>query len=258
MSSTDEYNPNSQTFDIYKSLQGKWIVVEGPDRIGKTTLIRNLQRKLAESGINVMTNGFPRRTTPIGVLIDKTLKSRDHVVSGKAQTLLFIADMLEAQSEISSWKEMNNGTVITDRYKMSTYSYAKAQFDEVKDKNWIKSAIDLLPQPDVYIFLTPEDGNLDFTINRDKFGEEVTERKDIQERVLKNMDIFASNHIGESTVIRVTVGECMTPETICDKYVLPELIRTFTELRQSQTDNGNECLFDELFIPNSLKFRGNN
>lgn len=237
-------------------LRGKWIVVEGPDRIGKTTLIRNLQSRVAAQGINVMTNGFPRRATPIGALLDKTLKSREVVRDWKAQTFLFLADMLEAQSEISSWKSRENGsgTVITDRYVASTYAYAKAQHeprwgnnadaDADKNNEWLDDAIGMLPNPDAYVFLTPgalrdtADGNgLGFLAEREGFGEDNTETTEIQRRVVQHMNEFATRreawagHRGMPAVITVVVGANDTPETICDEFVIPRLAKALAEDR---------------------------
>ena len=91
--------------------RGKWIVVEGPDRIGKTTLIRNLQQRITHQGLNVMTNGFPRRSTPIGKLLDNSLKTHGLIKDWKAQTLTFLSDMLEAQTEMALWRSPENGSV---------------------------------------------------------------------------------------------------------------------------------------------------
>jgi len=249
-----------------QAFQGKWIVVEGPDRIGKTTLIRNLQSRISAHGINVMTNGFPRRKTPIGTLLDQTLKSRDTVKDWKAQTLLFLSDMLEAQEEIKSWRalENGNGTVITDRYVASTYAYAKAQrheFHTSKDEEWLNKVITLLPQPDAYVILIPEDNDICFLTQRSNFGCEVTEREDIQQQVVKNyLDILTklreelSSQNSNPKVIEVVVGKDNTPETICDGIVMPGLMRALSSYNDEQqtrytADPYTEVLFNELVVP---------
>lgn len=241
------------------SFQGKWIVVEGPDRIGKTTLIRNLQSYISKTGVNVMTNGFPRRTTPIGNLLDECLKSRDIVKDWKAQTFVFLADMLEAQKEMSSWREPENGsgTVITDRYTMSTYAYAKAQqIVSQSDDKWLLNAINLIPQPDVYVLLVPEDNDIDFLTSRSEFGNEVTERVDIQQKVVTFMDElvtrqeFASNH----NIVRVMVGKDDTPQHICDNLVMPQLEKVFGSVDDTRmTDIHNNDLFGELIVPRVIR-----
>ena len=176
--------------DIYETFKNKWIVIEGPDRIGKSTLIKNLSYIFKNAGLDVMSNAFPRRQTHIGKLLDKSLKSShtDRIIDGKTQTLLFLADMLEAQREISKWLEQEpDGVVITDRYIMSTYAYALAQYSDTISKEWLHNAISLLPEPSLYVLLTPMNMSLDFIAKRSDYGNENTERMEIQQRVLSNM-----------------------------------------------------------------------
>ena len=231
---------------------GKWIVVEGPDRIGKTTLIRNLQDRITKHGVNVMTNGFPRRLTPIGTLLSASLKTRDVIKDWKAQTLVFLADMLEAQTEMSAWRapENGSGTVITDRYTMSTYAYAKAQYAmNSGDSQWLMNAIGLLPQPDIYVLLTPEHDDVSFLAERSGFGDEVTEREGIQRSVVANMGEFATHHTN-STVISVVVGKHDSPENVCDDVVMRELTRILdTHDGLCVVDRHNAVPLDEPVSP---------
>jgi dTMP kinase len=197
-------------------IRGKWIVIEGPDRIGKSTLIENLSNKLIDDGINVMTNAFPRRQTVIGSILDRSLKvsENNRIVEGKPQTLLFLADMLEAYKSIEEYIS-TGGVVITDRYIMSTYAYAMAQYDNIRNnENWIESALELMPKPDVFIFLQPSNMSLEFITKRSGFGGENTEKKEIQELVLYYMQKY---HIQNLNMVQtIVVDENMTPETICD------------------------------------------
>ncbi len=219
--------------------RGKWIVVEGPDRIGKTTLIHNLQHRITHQGLNVMTNGFPRRSTPIGKLLDKSLKTHGLIKDWKSQTLIFLSDMLEAQTEMSLWRAPENGSgvVITDRYTMSTYAYAKAQhvINQLSDDAWLMCSLSLIPQPDIYVLLTPEEGGTRFLETRSGYGADVTERLDIQQKVITHLDEFVTRQEFINTTntqfIRITVSGDDTPETVCDRLVMPELeklVREFT------------------------------
>ena len=221
------------------NFSGKWIVVEGPDRIGKTTLIRGLQHRITQQGLNVMTNGFPRRSTPIGKLLDKSLKTHGLIKDWRAQTLTFLSDMLEAQTEMALWRapENSSGVVITDRYTMSTYAYAKAQHDisQLHDDAWLMCSLSLVPQPDIYILLTPEEGDTQFLEARSGYGADVTERSDVQQKVLTHLDEFVTRQEFINTTntqfIRITVSSDDTPETVCDSLVMPELekhVREFT------------------------------
>lgn len=198
------------------NLCGKWIVIEGPDRIGKSTLIKNLSQFFIDEGNNILSNAFPRRQTIIGSILDKSLKTTENnsIINGKTQTMLFLSDMMDAYKEISECIK-SGGIVITDRYTMSTYAYALAQYEEIRnDKMWIEHAISLVPKPDLFIFLKPKDMCLEFVTKRSGFGGENTEKKEIQEGVLKYMTLYSEEK--PKLVETIVVDENMTPKTICD------------------------------------------
>ena len=160
--------------------RGKWIVVEGPDRIGKTTLIRNLQHRITHQGLNVMTNGFPRRSTPIGKLLDNSLKTHGLIKDWKAQTLTFLSDMLEAQREMTLWRSPENGSgvVITDETcnEHLCVCQGSTRYYQLDDDAWLMCSLSLIPQPDIYILLTPEEGDTHFLEARSGYGADVTGR----------------------------------------------------------------------------------
>lgn len=204
----------------YETFKNKWIVIEGPDRIGKSTLIRNLAYVFKNAGLDVMSNAFPRRQTHIGKLLDKSLKSShtDRIIDGKTQTLLFLADMLEAHREISKWLEQEpDGVVITDRYIMSTYAYSMAQYSDTISEEWIANALSLVVKPDVFVYLKPKDMCLDFVVKRSGFGGENTERREVQEAVLKHMNNYYEKN--RNRVMSIVVDENMTSETISNECV---------------------------------------
>jgi dTMP kinase len=203
-------------------IRGKWIVVEGPDRIGKTTLINALVQKFTDLGLDVMSNGFPRRNTTIGQILDKSLKVKEDekTLSGKTQTMLFLTDMMDSMDSIKQFLE-SGGVVLTDRYVMSTYAYALAQYSDTISKEWLYTAISLLPEPSLYVLLTPVNMSLDFISKRSDYGNENTERLDIQARVLSNMVDFSKT---QKCVVDVIVGEYTTTTTICDLFVLPRIL----------------------------------
>lgn len=216
---------------VMTNIKGKWIVVEGPDRIGKSTLIHNLQKRFSQQGMRVITNGFPRRNTHIGSIINQTLKTNNYIKSWKTKTMLFMTDMMEGLEEMSNLRNRDDKTlVITDRYTMSTYAYAKAQkldFND-NDEQWLMNAtLNLLPQPDIYILIVPND--VSFLSERDGFGNEITEKIDIQKRVIEYMCDYANHYVNTSKVIKVVVGKYASPETICDEVVMKELNRIFND-----------------------------
>jgi dTMP kinase len=219
------YN-NFRKNEDFNRLRGKWIVVEGPDRIGKTTLISVISQTLSKANLKVLSNAFPRRETYIGEIIDKSLKTKNNykIISGKTQTMLFLADMMEAINSIKNFLE-NDGVVLTDRYTMSTYAYALAQYDDI-DEEWIRNAISLLPQPDLYVLLTPFSNSLKYLTKRDFYGEENTEKLEIQEKVLKNMLYFKENN-DKVINIKVQDKEFISPEVIFDSFILPSILEYF-------------------------------
>lgn len=213
------------TNNTAKLFKGKWIVVEGPDRIGKSTLIKNIARCLTDSGLNVTTNAFPRRGTQIGSLISKSMRNEadGEYLSGKAQTLLFLADMANAGASIVKSLAQGN-VVITDRFTMSTYAYALAQYPEITAP-WIKSAVSLIPVPDVNVILLPYDDDITFLTKRDGFGGEKTEKEEIQKQVLKHMRLYALEH--ESRCLPVTVARDSKADVIYERMVMPALVDWF-------------------------------
>lgn len=182
-------------------LRGKWIVFEGPDRIGKTTLINNFIRYLKSNGLNqenIAVFAFPQRTSHIGKLIVDHLQYKVSL-DGKPQVMLFLADMLHAFKEISAALSANK-VVICDRYTASTFSYAMAQVDLKNHHSnicmaWLKNAISLVQQPNFYFFLLPEETGYQNYFTRPGFGEERTETSLIQEKVVMYMKHYALEHV---------------------------------------------------------------
>jgi dTMP kinase len=219
------YNNFRKDEDFHK-LRGKWIVVEGPDRIGKTTLISVMTQALSKANLKVLSNGFPRRETYVGEIIDKTLKSKNDykIISGKAQTMLFLADMMDAMNSIKNFLK-NDGVVLSDRYTMSTYAYALAQYDDI-DEEWIRDAISLLPTPDLYILLTPYSNSVKYLTRRDFYGQENTETVQIQEKVLKNMLKFKENN-DKVINIKLQDKEYILPEFTFNSFILPSVLDYF-------------------------------
>jgi len=198
-------------------LRGKWIVVEGPDRIGKTTLINNFVSYLESNGIvreDIVTIAFPRRQSQIGVLLANHL-SRKIMLNEKSQVILFIADMLESYNQIRS-SLCANKVIICDRYTASTFSYALAQNSLSSQENrltesWLEKAISLVKQPDLYVFILPDEANSIKIFERPGFGKERTETPDIQRKVIEYMKYYGSTYVKNVTSqIEIIVKESDT------------------------------------------------
>ena len=102
------------------SEKGLFIVLEGIDGSGKTTLARSLKTRLeSELGIDVVLTAEPT-DGPIGRL----LRSED-IDSPRAEALLFVADRACHTEEMASLVRAGK-TVICDRYYASTLAYQSA------------------------------------------------------------------------------------------------------------------------------------
>ena len=105
--------------------RGAMIVIEGADRVGKSTHADKLIEKLNACNKPVKLMKFPDRTTSIGKLIDTYLKGEtkldDHAIH-----LLFSANRWELANDIN--ETLKSGTsIIIDRYAFSGVAYSAAK-----------------------------------------------------------------------------------------------------------------------------------
>jgi dTMP kinase len=119
---------------------------------------------------------FPDRVTHTGELIHQYLQNEielePHVIH-----LLYSANRWEKKDMII--ENINNGmTVICDRYIYSGIAYSVANGLDI---NWCKLSDIGLPIPDIVIWL---DLDIEISMERSNFGNEIYERKEFQEKVL--------------------------------------------------------------------------
>lgn len=163
------------------------VVIEGPDNVGKTTIIK----KLIETGIVFRSFNFPEKTgdSPLSNLMRKILTDESfHKIPPEFKALLFAADRKAQYDELNtslySIVDNHAPVVLCDRYAYSNIAYQTALSlfssigNGVSDENKIGQLISYLefdlfrmPEPDVIICLTAS--NEDFLIrqNLDRFGE---------------------------------------------------------------------------------------
>lgn len=141
----------------------KFIVLEGPDGVGKTTIAQEVI-----SYINANTNYHatyvsPLDNEPIGTEIKKMITLAKHAVDGYKQTeIALIISSMVAMIEQHLKNKNENDVVICDRWTLSTYVYqgiAKEQ-DIQKVQQWI-DLIDKMIVPDIVILFDGEDEELD-------------------------------------------------------------------------------------------------
>lgn len=109
--------------DVIK--RGAMIVIEGADRVGKSTHAAKLADALSISGQKVELIKFPERTTAIGQLINQYLKNEkqleDHVIH-----LLFSANRWEFSEHMKN-ALASGTTLIVDRYAFSGAAYSASK-----------------------------------------------------------------------------------------------------------------------------------
>ena len=162
---------------VRMSSKGLFVVLEGIDGTGKTTLAANLAQRLAAEGNDVRLTAEPTDGR-IGSLL------REGVTDDpRAEALLFAADRACHTAEIS--KLVSSGvTVICDRYYASTLAYQAAA--GAADMKWLRAMNDaVISRPDVTILLDadPElcSGRIDSRGERSRF-----EKLEYQKRVREN------------------------------------------------------------------------
>ncbi|XP_021923658.1 thymidylate kinase isoform X2 [Zootermopsis nevadensis] len=161
------------------SRRGALIVLEGCDRVGKTTQCKKLVDALHQRNIETRLICFPDRNTAIGGLINDYLK-KNIDLTDKAIHLLFSANRWEKEPEIKDC--VNNGvTLIVDRYVYSGVAFSATK--EGMDREWCKMAETGLPKPDAVFFLTVSPEALS---ERGGFGNEIYETTEIQKKVGNN------------------------------------------------------------------------
>ncbi len=159
---------------------GKLVAIEGPDHVGKTTLVQHLGFALKERGFSVQTFRFPpdERSREVDHLYDVFTKDVDPMAQQLALCALFNAytpKILEALRE--------NRLVLVDRYILSPLVACKAlELDTAKINEALRSAI--VP-PDLTVVYTgePWDVPRESTEHRGNFERRVNElfESDIEE-----------------------------------------------------------------------------
>jgi len=111
-------------------LRGKFLVLDGPDGAGKSTVGRLLAQRLTEVGVPVVQCKDPGGTT-IGdrirsVLLDFDLASMDR----RCETLLFMASRAQLVAEIIRPSLAAGNLVLCDRFISATCAYQTAAGDD--------------------------------------------------------------------------------------------------------------------------------
>ena len=164
-------------------MKGAFIVFEGADGAGKSSLCKRVAEWLVSKGRDVVLTAEPTHEG-IGAFIRS---GNAGGISQRTEALLFVADRNDHTEKIMRMVEEGK-VVLSDRYFASTVAYQSARLDgDASDRDWL---IDInrqfIDRPDATILLDidPEVG-LSRVGDR---GEEISkfERMDFQKQVREN------------------------------------------------------------------------
>lgn len=114
-------------------MKGAFIVFEGIDGSGKTTICERLRDELERSGRKVILTQEPTHDEVGTFIRNGTVRG----ISQKAEALLFVADRAIHTDRIREWVGEGN-VVICDRYFASTVAYQSAPLNgESLDREWL-------------------------------------------------------------------------------------------------------------------------
>ncbi len=135
-------------------MTGKFIVLEGIDKSGKTTLSRSIQEKLVENKKEVFYTHEPTEFFDSGLNIIDHLKRNEYLIL----TAMFMRDRLNHNGIIEEHLKMGK-YVICDRYTLSTLAYQGVYFrdhfeNEDEFFSWIGNFLNFSHmEPDLTIFI---------------------------------------------------------------------------------------------------------
>jgi dTMP kinase len=131
-------------------MQGRFIVLEGPDGSGTSTHSRLLADSLKATGQEVLLTAEPT-DSPIGLFIRQQLKEKT-ISSGSALQLLFCADRAWHIANVIKPALKAGKTVVCDRYVISTLVYGEALG---LDPEWLVRVNTPFIEPDVLLLALP-------------------------------------------------------------------------------------------------------
>ena len=166
----------------------KWICVEGPDRVGKSSLVKNLISYLESQEIPVKHMAFPVRTGVTGKMLHDYLTNQGSnplpdATRGQVLHLTFVANRWEHLPTIQEYLKQGYW-VIMDRWSASGVVYSASRGI---DFHWAYQAENGLPSPDMTLLLEADPAIL---ATRPGWGEEREENIDMQRRVQENFRKF--------------------------------------------------------------------
>ena len=152
-------------------MRGHYIVFEGIDGSGKTTICSNTAARLRESGYKVLLISEPSKSE-IGQLLRKQMKTM--TLNQKSIALLYAADSYDIQAQILEDYDF----ILSDRNFFSTVAYQMVEVDEALSR------------------IERRDGN-----------REVFENKESLEQIKRNYDKIM-NRRNDFKIYKIDTSEC--------------------------------------------------
>ncbi|MCB1192023.1 MAG: dTMP kinase [Leptospiraceae bacterium] len=201
-------------------MKGKFIVVEGIDGSGKTTLVNSVYQKLIKANFPIAKFSEPT-DFPTGFLIRKFLRN-EIALSKDKQLEAFLEDRsISLQNNV--YPSLNSGKhVLLDRYFYSTCAY---QSDNKYSPSFILN-LNLekgFPLPDLVIYLD---------ISPQAALDRINKRKETKER-FESLDFLtkvheAYNQVLEPDTFRVDAGMDATElSAVVEKKILSITVQTY-------------------------------
>ncbi|KAK6089695.1 hypothetical protein P3W45_001337 [Vairimorpha bombi] len=189
-----------------------FVVFEGLDKSGKSTLSRSVHTKLNKMNVSAKEIHFPDRSSVIGDILDKYLTGKMNI-DPESTHLLFTADRYNKKKYIEETSKDN--VLLCDRYSWSGIACSSAKG---LDMAWCIDTERLLPQPDLTILLVAD---IDITMKRSNWGDEVLETRDFQ---MKMAEGYSHMHEFVDNVVKLDATKSV--EELTD-LVLEEIEKFF-------------------------------
>lgn len=187
-----------------------FVVLEGIDGSGTTTLLKNLTTRLSEKGIQ-STGTCEPTDMPIGKLIRSVLR-KEYRIEPFSLAQLFCADRREHVKEIQNLLE--NGMVISDRYLFSSLAYQS--IDSGWDLIWDCNQSFPLPEKLVFLDLPPETAQRRMKHRGEE--QELFEDLPVQDKIIhyyyKSLDFFQN-----SPMKILKMDGSLEADVICEKVL---------------------------------------
>ncbi len=177
-------------------MRGHYIVFEGIDGSGKTTICSNTAARLRESGYKVLLISEPSKSE-IGQLLRKQMKTM--TLNQKSIALLYAADSYDIQAQILEDYDF----ILSDRNFFSTVAYQMVDVDE----NWLFSIHKFLEIPDAVFYLNISVDEALSRIERRDGNREVFENKESLEQIKRNYDKIM-NRRNDFKIYKIDTSEC--------------------------------------------------